>query len=128
MESLSNAAYKRWHDTEWWADSYEKLWDSEGQQPSASGVPSETAGSAVEGSASTAGDTEKAEPTAENLKKLSKNPQRASRESVVYLTADSTDELTELQEGETYIIGGICDHNRYKVRSSFLLFSSLSLY
>lgn len=35
--------------------------------------------------------------------------------SVVYLTADSTDELAELKEGETYIIGGICDHNRYKV-------------
>ncbi|KAH7926770.1 hypothetical protein BV22DRAFT_1032512 [Leucogyrophana mollusca] len=34
--------------------------------------------------------------------------------SVVYLTADSEHELMELSEGETYIIGGICDHNRYK--------------
>lgn len=124
MESLSNAAYKRWHDTEWWEDSYEKLWDSEGQQPSASGVPSESAGSAAVASASTASGPAKAEPTAESLKKLSKNPQRANRESVVYLTADSTDELTELKEGETYIIGGICDHNRYKVCLSSLLFFS----
>ena len=37
------------------------------------------------------------------------------RMNIVYLTADSLDELLELNEGETYIIGGICDHNRYKV-------------
>ncbi|OSX59518.1 hypothetical protein POSPLADRAFT_1150593 [Postia placenta MAD-698-R-SB12] len=35
-------------------------------------------------------------------------------EAVVYLTADADEELTELREDETYIIGGICDHNRYK--------------
>ena len=39
----------------------------------------------------------------------------ADRGTVVYLTADSDVELTELREGETYIIGGIVDHNRYKV-------------
>ena len=39
-----------------------------------------------------------------------------SRDSVVYLTADSSEVLEELKEGETYVIGGICDHNRYKVR------------
>ncbi|KAG9128191.1 tRNA (guanine(9)-N(1))-methyltransferase [Ceratobasidium sp. 392] len=38
-----------------------------------------------------------------------------SRESVVYLTADAEDELLELQEGETYVIGGIVDRNRYKL-------------
>jgi tRNA (guanine9-N1)-methyltransferase len=40
---------------------------------------------------------------------------QAPKSSVVYLTADSSDELLELKEGETYIIGGICDKNRYKV-------------
>lgn len=39
---------------------------------------------------------------------------RLERENVVYLTADTDVELSELQEGETYIIGGIVDHNRYK--------------
>ncbi|CEL59470.1 tRNA (guanine(9)-N1)-methyltransferase OS=Cryptococcus neoformans var, neoformans serotype D (strain JEC21 / ATCC MYA-565) GN=TRM10 PE=3 SV=1 [Rhizoctonia solani AG-1 IB] len=36
------------------------------------------------------------------------------RESVVYLTADAEEEITELKEGETYVIGGIVDRNRYK--------------
>lgn len=50
--------------------------------------------------------------------KKQQKPQTAPRETVVYLTADSSEELTELKEDETYIIGGIVDHNRYKV--SFL--------
>jgi len=37
-----------------------------------------------------------------------------SKENVVYLTADSTEVLSELKEGEVYVLGGICDHNRYK--------------
>jgi tRNA (guanine9-N1)-methyltransferase len=40
-----------------------------------------------------------------------------TQENVIYLTADSEEELLELKEGEVYIIGGICDHNRYKVSS-----------
>jgi tRNA (guanine9-N1)-methyltransferase len=38
-----------------------------------------------------------------------------SQNHVIYLTADSAEILEELKEGDTYIIGGICDHNRYKV-------------
>ncbi|EJD53631.1 hypothetical protein AURDEDRAFT_53297 [Auricularia subglabra TFB-10046 SS5] len=39
---------------------------------------------------------------------------RCEQEKVVYLTADAEEDLDELRAGETYIIGGICDHNRYK--------------
>ncbi len=39
-------------------------------------------------------------------------------QSLVYLTADSEEELQTLKEDETYIIGGIVDRNRYKVRQS----------
>lgn len=37
---------------------------------------------------------------------------------LVYLSADSAEELTTLSEDEIYIIGGIVDRNRHKVRSS----------
>ncbi|KAG5221877.1 tRNA (guanine(9)-N(1))-methyltransferase [Salix suchowensis] len=68
LESLNDAGYKRWTNTQWWQEGYEKLWGD--------------------------GVTE--------------------RGNVVYLTADADYELLELKEDETYIIGGICDHNRYK--------------
>eukprot|EP00198_Chlamydomonas_reinhardtii_P005956 XP_001695292.1 predicted protein [Chlamydomonas reinhardtii] len=37
-----------------------------------------------------------------------------ARGQLVYLTADSSTELEELDPAKTYIIGGIVDHNRYK--------------
>lgn len=42
-------------------------------------------------------------------------PSRSAQENVVYLTADSPYEIDALEEGMTYVIGGIVDHNRYKV-------------
>jgi tRNA (guanine9-N1)-methyltransferase len=36
-------------------------------------------------------------------------------QEVVYLSADSEEELTELKEGEVYVIGGLVDRNRHKV-------------
>ncbi|KAI0040430.1 hypothetical protein FA95DRAFT_1566390 [Auriscalpium vulgare] len=89
MESLNDAGYKRWVGTEWWTESYEELWS---------------------GAEAAAEHAEHVEAAGDEAKRAS-----APKESVVYLTADSPDELTELKEGETYIIGGICDHNRYKV-------------
>ncbi|KAF8214073.1 guanine-1-methyltransferase-domain-containing protein [Mycena galopus ATCC 62051] len=38
----------------------------------------------------------------------------AVKQSLVYLTADSDQEITELKPNETYVIGGIVDHNRLK--------------
>lgn len=47
---------------------------------------------------------------------------RTKQEDVVYLTADSENEIDSLEEGTTYVIGGIVDRNRYKVCVAFHLF------
>ncbi|KIY73927.1 hypothetical protein CYLTODRAFT_341124 [Cylindrobasidium torrendii FP15055 ss-10] len=39
---------------------------------------------------------------------------KAIKRQVVYLTADTDADILELRPDETYIIGGIVDHNRYK--------------
>ena len=99
LESMNNAAYKRWTEAEWWTEGYEHLWTLserpvEGQAPDM--VESE-----VLGSTSSLSNT--------------RVQAKSSQDTVIYLTADSEEELLELKPEETYIIGGICDHNRYKV-------------
>jgi len=49
------------------------------------------------------------------LQTESKASVTCAKETVVYLTADANEELTELRTDETYIIGGIVNRNRYKV-------------
>jgi len=103
LEGMNDAGYKRWVNTEWWHDGYERLWQSRGVPPHPEGNQTN--------------DTDKGEgsavpshrPTGEGGRS-----QQDIQQSVVYLTADSEEELAELKPEETYIIGGICDHNRYK--------------
>ncbi|THH11926.1 hypothetical protein EW145_g335 [Phellinidium pouzarii] len=89
LDSQSDAGYRRWSGTEWWEEGYDRLWNEERKQVA---------------SADYTGESE------ENTKK----PCRSEKDKVVYLTADADEELEELKEEETYIIGGIVDHNRYK--------------
>src|SRR5580658_3644460 len=107
LEKLNDAGYKRWAGTEWWAEGYERLW----VQNSAESAPGDG-----ESSRGAATEDDRAEDTEDDNdpEKLLATP--VSRDRVVYLTADSTEVLEELKEGETYVIGGLCDHNRYKVR------------
>jgi tRNA (guanine9-N1)-methyltransferase len=97
LEKLNDAAYKRWAGTEWWSESYDKLWTRD----QTVAVPKD--GEEVE------------REDSRSDEKPDELPIPVSRDRVVYLTADSSEVLEELKEGETYIIGGICDHNRYKV-------------
>lgn len=78
LDAINDAGYKRWTNTKWWEEGYDRIWTS---------------------NSDSCGGNEGLD---------------AHRASLVYLTADSEEELMELKEGEIYVIGGICDHNRYK--------------
>lgn len=41
--------------------------------------------------------------------------QECDMDKVIYLSADAEEELTEINDDFTYIIGGIVDRNRHKV-------------
>ncbi|KAG8218491.1 guanine-1-methyltransferase-domain-containing protein [Butyriboletus roseoflavus] len=89
LDAINDAGYRRWSRTEWWEEGYDRLWTEPSQPPQLAGEEASTQGSLMLAA-------------------------QADRKKIVYLTADSSEELLELGEGETYIIGGICDHNRYK--------------
>lgn len=93
LEAQNDACYKRWENTEWREEGYEVLWTSEADEENKDSEDRATA---------------------------RKAPSRCKKNQVIYLTADADDEIEELKEGETYIIGGIVDHNRYKVCCPFL--------
>ena len=140
LESLGDASYKKWPSAQWRSESYETLWDSDEffepstatttaghslltRNDSASQKNSDaTALSAVPENAGADLTSQPvigaaSEAVASASASIQPNaPPRLAKSSVVYLTADTEDELTELRPDETYIIGGIVDHNRYKVR------------
>ena len=108
---MNNSAYKRWVGAEWWEEGYERLW--EGREDLNDGTAEVKAEEEDRKEGVEAEGMEGKEMVVKRRKQ--QQPSRAEKGTVVYLTADSEEELSELKEGETYIIGGIVDHNRYKV-------------
>ncbi|KAK0230427.1 guanine-1-methyltransferase-domain-containing protein [Armillaria fumosa] len=96
LEANSDAAYKRWVNTEWWEEGYERLWSGDVLPVEPGAERGNVPGNRCPETSATA------------------DPAQSVRQSIVYLTADSEEELTELRPNETYIIGGIVDRNRYK--------------
>ncbi|KAI0304145.1 guanine-1-methyltransferase-domain-containing protein [Russula brevipes] len=105
LDQINKGGHKRWAGTEWWTEGYDRLW-------------LQNSGQSALGDGESSGDAPRQEDYLEedgdgsNADQLSTTP--VSQDSVVYLTADSNEVLEELKEGETYVIGGLCDHNRYK--------------
>ncbi|KAF9057861.1 guanine-1-methyltransferase-domain-containing protein [Panaeolus papilionaceus] len=109
LESLGEASYKRWASTTWWTSGYEQLWIAE-ESNNVPTVPTldlpEAVATPENNDASASIPTSKIESKSD----IHTYP----RDKIVYLTADTDEELTELLPDEIYIIGGIVDHNRYK--------------
>jgi tRNA (guanine9-N1)-methyltransferase len=117
LESMGDAGYKRWTNAKWWSEGYSRLWENEDiPQSDTETAPLRPTDGEKEDPSVSATTSTKATQTHPIITR-----NNTSKGTVVYLTADSEDELSELRPDETYIIGGICDHNRYKVTFTFLL-------
>ena len=117
LESMGDAGYKRWTNAKWWSENYSRLWENEDiPQLDTETVPLRSTDEEKEDPSVSATTSSKGTQAYPNIIR-----NNTLKSTVVYLTADSEEEISELRPDETYIIGGICDHNRYKVTFAFLL-------
>ena len=110
---MNEAGYKRWTETVWWSEGYEQLWLRQ-HLPEVQGRR-RISGENTPDTDYPRNESEALDASSSRNPVTIKTPASAAQDTVVYLTADSEQELVELKPEETYIIGGICDHNRYKV-------------
>ena len=114
LEGLGDASYKRWSNTKWTEETYQSLW--KGKESSKLALADD--GPSLSELGQEVHNTGLVQAAEEVKSDHAGQSPLIAQNSVVYLTADTEDELTELRPDETYIIGGICDHNRYKVRAT----------
>ena len=104
MTRLERSGANRWTEVEWWAEGYEHLWTLSEHAVQGQVAPDMTCMD------------ESKTPESTSLLNARAVQARSLQDTVIYLTIDSGEELSEIKPEETYIIGGISDlSGRYKV-------------
>ncbi|GAA5949894.1 hypothetical protein JCM3765_007728 [Sporobolomyces pararoseus] len=111
-----------WKGVEWWEQGFEKLYENYTEEtPRTEETTTTTTTTETETSKEVQGSEQEKEKKEEddNLVKMGvhagKPCSTAPKSSVIYLTGDSSNVLTSIDPGKTYVLGGIVDRNRYKL-------------
>lgn len=112
METIGKT-HENWKGVEWWEEGYERLW--QGFSAHNSVVSSEVVQVGTDGTTVAEGDPIPSSSTILIGSEAGKPRATSAKSDVVYLTGDSPNILTSFEAGKTYILGGIVDHNRYKL-------------
>lgn len=116
FEQMQKANYERWTRCTW------KEGDIDQLDMGFSIRPNEAPRNAVDGANGANGADTGAVP--EPLQADETNAGEGVGKQLVYLSADSPDEIHQLSEDEVYIIGGLVDRNRHKVSNDARIFRS----
>lgn len=115
FDAIDGKPHQNWRGVEWWDDSWDQLWATDE-------VDAKT-GQSQHANTSTDPGERQSDPDIHDFasnthpdptQTTPQKPSRVPQTSIVYLTGDSPNVLDTLTPGETYILGGIVDHNRYK--------------
>lgn len=121
FESTPNKPHEAWKGVEWWEEGYEELWAEPTTSSSAEIVlPTPATALATTDAPVTTDAPSTTTPTPSSIPPVSigthagQPRSRVPKSSIIYLTGDSPNVLTTIEEGKSYILGGIVDRNRYK--------------
>lgn len=110
-EKMANRAWDRWNRCHWWEQGVEELGKVLKREVTANNGERTGDNGGNEGEDGSGPSDLTKTLTGPNLPPTI-DP---ARHKMVYLSADSEEELATLSENEVYVIGGIVDRNRYKV-------------
>lgn len=120
FESTPNKPHEAWKGVEWWEEGYEELWAEPSPSSAEIVLPTPATALATTDAPITTDAPSTTTPTTPSIPPVSigfhagQPRSRVAKSSIIYLTGDSPNVLTTIEEGKTYILGGIVDRNRYK--------------